>query len=88
MMRMILSAKRILTTTFLFKNILMPSQHLYEPFPELPGRRSMEARSGRNHDNKIAPQVSFNPTAANIMDMLCIFVITKQHFFQRVSNYF
>ena len=48
----------------------------------------MEARSGRNHDNKIAPQVNFNPTAANIMDMLCIFVITKQHFFQRVSNYF
>ena len=48
----------------------------------------MEARSGRNHDNKIAPQVSFNPTAANIMDMLCIFVITKQYFFQRVCNYF
>ena len=49
---------------------------------------SMKARSGQNHDNKIAPQVSFNPTAANIMDMLCIFVITKQYFFQRVSNYF
>ena len=49
---------------------------------------TMKARSGQNHNNKIAPQVSFNPTAANIMDMLCIFVITKQHFFQRVSNYF
>ena len=48
----------------------------------------MEARSGQNHDNKIALQVNFNPTAANIMDMLCIFVITKQYFFQRVSNYF
>ena len=49
----------------------------------------MEARSGQNHDNKIAPQVNFNPTAAaSIMDMLCIFVITKQYFFQRVSNYF
>ena len=48
----------------------------------------MKARSGQNHDNKIAPQVNFNPTAANIMDMLCIFVITKQYFFQRVSNYF
>ena len=48
----------------------------------------MKARSGQNHDNKIAPQVNFNPTAANIMDMLCIFVITKQYFFQCVSNYF
>ena len=47
----------------------------------------MKARSGQNHDNKIAPQVNFNPTAANIMDM-CIFVITKQYFFQRVSNDF
>ena len=37
----------------------------------------MEARSGQNHDNKIAPHVNFNTTAANIMDMLCIFVITK-----------
>ena len=36
----------------------------------------MEARSGQNHDNKIAPQVNFNTTAANIMDMLCIFVVT------------
>ena len=41
----------------------------------------MKARSGQNHDNKIAPQVNFNPTAANIMDMLRIFVITKQYFF-------
>ena len=49
---------------------------------------SMKARSAQNHDNKIAPQVNFNPTAANILDMLCIFVITKQYFFQRVSNYF
>ena len=49
---------------------------------------AMKARSGQNHDNKIARQVSFNPTAVNIMDMLCIFVITKQYLFQRVSNYF
>ena len=48
----------------------------------------MEARSSQNHDNNIAQQVNFNPTAANIMDMLCIFVINKQYFFQRVSNYF
>ena len=48
----------------------------------------MKARSGQNHDNKIAPQVNFNPTAANIMDILCIFVIIEQYFFQRVSNYF
>ena len=48
----------------------------------------MKARSGQNHDIKIAPQVNFNPTAANIMDMFCIFVITKQYFFQCVSNYF
>ena len=47
----------------------------------------MKARSGQNHDNKIAPQVNLNPTAANILDM-CIFVITKEYFFQRVSNYF
>ena len=48
----------------------------------------MKARSGQNHDNKIAPQVNFNPTAANIMDMLLVLVITKQYFFHRVSNYF
>ena len=48
----------------------------------------MEARSGQNYDNKIAPQVNFNPTASNIMDMLCIFVLNKQYLFQRVSNYF
>ena len=49
----------------------------------------MKARSGQNHDYTIAPQVNFNPTAAIIMDiMLCIFVISKQYFFQRVSNYF
>ena len=41
----------------------------------------MEARSGQNHDNKTAPQVNFTPTAASIMDLLCIFVITKQYFF-------
>ena len=48
----------------------------------------MKARSGQNHDNKIASQVNFNPNAANIMDMLCIFAITKQYSFQCVSNYF
>ena len=47
----------------------------------------MEALSDQNHDNKIAPQANFNPTAANIMD-LCIFVITKQYSFQRVSELF
>ena len=41
----------------------------------------MEARSGQNHDNKTAPQVNFTPTAASIMDLLCIFVITRQYFF-------
>ena len=48
----------------------------------------MEASSGQNHDNKIALQVNFNPTAANIMDLLHIFVINKQYLFQRVSNFF
>ena len=48
----------------------------------------MEARSGQNLDNKIALQVSFNPTAADIMDLSHIFVINKQYLFQRVSNYF
>ena len=38
----------------------------------------MEARSGQNHDDKIAPQVKFNLTASNIMDLLHIFVINKQ----------
>ena len=41
----------------------------------------MEARSGQNHDNKTTLQVNFTPTAASIMDLLCIFVITKQYFF-------
>ena len=41
----------------------------------------MEARSGQNHDNKMEPQVNFTPTAASIMDLLCIFVITRQYFF-------
>ena len=40
----------------------------------------MDARSGQNHDNIIAPQVNFNPTKANIMDMLCIFVIIFVYF--------
>ena len=53
----------------------------------------LKVGSGQNHDNKIAPQANFNPTAANIMDLLCIFVIIKQYFFQPVSelastNYF
>ena len=46
----------------------------------------MKACSGQNHDNKIAPQVNFNSTAANTIDMLRIFVITKQYLFQRVNN--
>ena len=32
----------------------------------------MEARPGQNRDNKIAPQVNFNPTAPNIMAR-CVF---------------
>ena len=44
----------------------------------------MEAHSGQNHGNKIALQVYFNPTAANSMDLLHIFVINKQYLFQRV----
>ena len=63
---------------------------MIQPGPQLVKKLAtpMKVRSGQNHDNKIAPQVDFNPTAANSMDMLCIFVIAKQYFFQRVSNYF
>ena len=57
------------------------------PVCAVPKHEGMKTHSGQNHDNKIAPQVSFNPTAANIMDLLHIFVITKQYFFQRFSNY-
>ena len=48
----------------------------------------MNACSGQTHDNKMALQVNFNPTAANIMDLLHIFVVNKQYLFQRVNNYF
>ena len=48
----------------------------------------MNACSGQNHDNKMAVQANFNPTVANIMDLLHVFVINKQYVFQRVSNYF
>ena len=41
----------------------------------------MEARSGQNHDNKIAPQVNFNPTTANIMDLLHILLSINKTFF-------
>ena len=58
------------------------------PVCAVPKHEGMEARSGQSHDNKIALQVSFNPTAVNIMDLLHIFVINKQYLFQRVSNYF
>ena len=35
---------------------------------------SMKARSGQNHDNNIAPQVNFNPIAANtVLWTCCIF---------------
>ena len=77
MMRMILSAKRILTTAFLIENILMLNQHLYKPSPELPERRSMEARSGQNRDNKIALHVNFHPTAANIMDLGLLHILSS-----------
>ena len=74
-------------TYFVFCTSMLPGWQKGElNYKEI--RKSMKARSGQNHDSKIAPQVSFNPTAANIMDMLCIFVITKQYFFQRVCNYF
>ena len=42
---------------------------------------SMKARSGQNHDNKIAPQVNFNPTAANIMDILLFLSSLNNTFF-------
>ena len=58
------------------------------PVCAVPKHEGMEARSGQSHDNKIALQVSFNPTAVNIMDLLHIFVINKQYLFQSVSNYF
>ena len=51
-------------------------------------KTTMKTRSGQNYDNKMALQVSFNPTAANVMDLLHIFAINKQYLFQRVSNYF
>ena len=44
----------------------------------------MKTPSGQNYDNKMALQVNVNPTAANIMDLLQIFVINKQYLFQRV----
>ena len=88
MMRMTRSAKRILTTAFLIENILMLSQHLYEPFPELPERRSMEARSGQNHSNKIAVHVNFNPTVANIKDLLHILSLINNNFFSVLVNIF
>ena len=41
----------------------------------------MKARSGQNHDNKIALKVNFNPTAANIMDLLHILSSINNTFF-------
>ena len=41
----------------------------------------MEARSGQNHDNKIAPQVKFNLTASNIMELLHILSSINNAFF-------
>ena len=41
----------------------------------------MEARSGQNHDNIIALQVNFNPTEANIMDLLHILSSINNTFF-------
>ena len=48
------------------------------------------------HDNKIAPQGNFNPIAANILDMLCIFVhainyfsvVLRIIFLMCIKNYF
>ena len=42
---------------------------------------SMTACSGQNHGNKIALQVNFNPTTANIMDLLHIFASINSTFF-------
>ena len=50
------------------------------PVCAVPKHEGMGARSGQNHDNKIALQVSFNPTAVNIMDLLHIFVINNTFF--------
>ena len=75
----------------LFPFSLPPPPPLFAPATQasaVPKYEGMEARSGQSHDNKIALQVSFNPTAVNIMDLLHIFVINKQYLFQRVSNYF
>ena len=47
-------------------------------------KTTMKTPSGQNYDNKMALQVNNNPTAANIMDLLQIFVINKQYHFQRV----
>ena len=41
----------------------------------------MTACSSHNHGNKIALQVNFNPTAANIMDLLHIFASINNTFF-------
>ena len=38
---------------------------------------SMKARSGQNHDNKIAPQVNFNPTAANTLIWTCCIFLSS-----------
>ena len=57
-----LSARRDVGLT---QGSLIPKEHSH----------IMEARSGQNHDHTIATQVNFNSTVANIMDLLCIFVI-------------
>ena len=44
----------------------------------------MKARSGQNLDNKIAPQVNFNPTAVNIIILsgtCCVFLSSLKNTF-------
>ena len=53
---------------------------------------SMKARSGQNHDNKIAPQVSFNPATANTVlrtynTFFCVLVIIFSNMSYFCFNY-
>ena len=55
---------------------------------------SLKARSGNNHDNKTAPHVNFNPSAANVMNnnpffsMLVIIFSNKSYFCFNYMNTF
>ena len=47
----------------------------------------MEARSGQNCSNKIAPQVSFSATVLIFISLLCIFISGTKIFFEVVAYY-